>query len=270
MIHRNGQDGEAHTLSCREIWGGVSAVDQAVAVPGIDARIISRPYGEARSGGDIHYVGLCGHGVLSRFVVADVSGHGGAVAEMAGMLRSLMARHMDTPDQSEMVRAMNAEFHEQEEAGNFATAVVMSYLAPDDHLVVVNAGHPRPLWRRRSENRWRLLTGELSESVAELTDLPLGVVARTGYRQFAVHLDPGDLVVVYTDPLIEAESPAGEVMGERGLLRLATELDAGSPETVGPDLIEAAEHFQGGAPLDDDVTVLVLHHNGDDPPILGW
>ncbi len=269
MVHPDRKREGVRTLSCREIWGGVSAVDETVAMPGLDARVISRPHGDSSRGGDIHYLGLCGHGVLSRFVVADVSGHGDAVAEVAGMLRRLMSRHMDTPDQSQMVRAMNAEFHAQEQAGNFATAVVMSYLAPDDHLVVVNAGHPRPLWRRRVEDRWRLLTGELPESVAELTDLPLGVVAETGYRQFAVHLEPGDLVIVYTDPLIEAESPTGEMLGESGLLRAATKLDASRPETIGPDLIKAVEDFRDGAPLGDDVTVLALHHNGDDPPIVG-
>jgi len=99
-----------HRLQCQEIWGGFTAVDTGVSVPGIDAWVLSRPVDEQAGGGDVHYVGLCGHGVLSRFVIADVAGRGRVVSDPAAELRKLMRVHMNTPDQSQLVAGMNEEF----------------------------------------------------------------------------------------------------------------------------------------------------------------
>jgi hypothetical protein len=68
-----------HALQCMEIWGGNRAAREWVSVTGIDAYVFSLPYGGQSSGGDIHYVSLCGGGKIARFAVADVSGHGDAV-----------------------------------------------------------------------------------------------------------------------------------------------------------------------------------------------
>jgi len=253
-----------HTLQCREIWGGFEAADSGVSVPGIDAWVLSRPFQGAPGGGDIHYVGLCGRGMLSRFLVADVAGHGESVVEVASDLRGVMSRHMNTPDQTQLVRSINDAFARRVEEGGFATAVAMTYQAADDVLVVVNAGHPEPLWYSASTGRWRILTHAVPESVGELTDLPLGIIPGTGYYQFAVPLGRGDLVVLYTDSLIEAFDDRQVQLGQRGLLAVAESLDPARHESFNHDLVEAVTAYGGGPPADD-VTVLTLHHNARDP-----
>ncbi len=66
-----------------EIWGGSDHVERSIATPGLSAWVSSTPFEGADDGGDVHYVSLCGGGIITRVVVADVSGHGEAVAEVA-------------------------------------------------------------------------------------------------------------------------------------------------------------------------------------------
>src|SRR3954453_512352 len=83
---------DGRSMHCMEIRGGSQAVEEAVTTPGLDAWISSRPHEGADSGGDVHYVSLCGGGVITRLIVADVSGHGKAVAECSASLRAMMRK----------------------------------------------------------------------------------------------------------------------------------------------------------------------------------
>jgi sigma-B regulation protein RsbU (phosphoserine phosphatase) len=248
---------EVHALRCMEIWQGSHGVENAVTTPGLDAWVHSRPYQGAAGGGDVHYVSLCAGGVITRLAVADVSGHGAAVAEVGRALRDLMRRHMNRKDQTGLVQALNREFTAGASAGRFATAVVATYLTIQDRLTVCNAGHPRPLWYRAAEGRWAILDA----ASAGAANLPLGIDEETAYEQFSVALGKDDVLLFYTDALTEARDPADELLGEAGLLRLAGGLRPAEPASVGLDLLAAVAQYRAGAPADDDVTLLVLHHN---------
>lgn len=264
----------AHAMVCMEIWGGNRGVSNAVSAPGIDAWVFSRPYKGHAAGGDVHYVSMCAAGKISRFFVADVAGHGDEVAHASLRLRDLMRRHINTVDQSHFTRAIGAEFQSGgEDDGLFATAVLATYFAPTDHLVVCNAGHPRPLWYSAARREWRLLrhddAGVSALPSAEdvgVSDLPLGLIDPTAYTQFAVPMAKGDVVVLYTDSLMEAMNPGGAQLGEAGLLELARAIDASRPETVVDELLGAVDRHRAGREPDDDVTLIVLHHNASEPP----
>lgn len=256
-----------HALQCKEIWGGIQPCDQTFEMPGLRGRILARPW-KSDEGGDIHFIGLCGHGLLSRFVVADVAGHGRTVADQARALRRLLADHMDNPDQSQLAKQLNGELARDNSRGQFATALVVSYLSPVHHLVVVNAGHPRPLWYRKAERQWHLLDAALPENVQGLLNLPLGVLDETGYTQFAVQLDPDDVLILYSDSLTDATGEDGQPLGEAGLLNLASRLDPSDPDALAGRLHGQVVDFQGGRDLADDVTVLALHHTGRDPEFM--
>src|SRR5262245_51213229 len=139
---------DPHTMRCLEVWGGNRAVDNGVVMAGLDAWLYSRPYHDQAAGGDIHYVSSCAAGLITRVLVADVSGHGEAVADIANRLRGLMRRYVNYVDQTRFVEGLNTEFSEIAEAGGFATAVAATYLGAGDLFKVCNAGHPRPLWYR--------------------------------------------------------------------------------------------------------------------------
>ncbi len=261
------QPGDTHQMHCMEIWGGQEQADEQVATPGLDVWVRSEPHQQAQAGGDVHYLSMCGAGSISRFLVADVAGHGMGVASLARTLRGLMRRHINNPDASRFAQKLNEAFGRTACEGRFATAVMATYFAPTDQLIVVNAGHPRPLWYRADRGRWQLLesTCEACDDAGP-ADLPLGVISGTDYRQFAVTLGQDDLVMLYTDSLTEAADPQGRQLGEQGLLALAQCIDAADPEHAGRMLLDAVAAHRAGAMADDDVTLLTIHHNGEDPP----
>ncbi len=263
----------ATTIQCMEVWGGNQAVSTAVEVAGLDTWILSQPYEGDRTGGDIHYVSTCGSGRVSRFVVADVSGHGADVGELATRLRLLMRKHVNVLNVARFAQELNREFSSMAQSGRFATAVLMTYFAPTDHLLICNAGHPRPLLYRASRRTWEVLDKDMPEQAGTLdqvSNLPLGIVESTDYHQFAVKLEPGDMVVLYTDSLIEASAPGTEAqLGEAGLLELIACLPApalGSVEGFAQQVLDAVAAYRGGTPAKDDQTLMVLAHNGGDPP----
>src|SRR5437762_14360996 len=88
-----------HTMRCLEVWGGNQAVDNGVVMAGLDAWLYSRPFRDQSAGGDLHYVSSCAAGMVTRVLVADVSGHGESVADAARALRGLMRRYVNYVDQ---------------------------------------------------------------------------------------------------------------------------------------------------------------------------
>lgn len=264
-----------HTMVCMEVWGGNHAVDQGVVMPGLDVWLVSQPFEGDDVGGDVHYVSSCGTGRISRLVVADVSGHGEMVAGFARGLRTLMRRFVNYVDQTRFVEALNRGFLESDATGRFATSVAMTFFAPSRQLDICNAGHPRPLWWRAADRRWRVLTpaaveearvarpGAASSARApSAANLPLGVLDETAYEQFGVKLERNDLVLVYTDALVEARGADGTLLGEEGLLAMIASIDASQPQRLIPAMLERLFVHRGGAAPDDDLTMLLMRHNG--------
>jgi serine phosphatase RsbU (regulator of sigma subunit) len=248
-----------------EIWGGNEAVDQALSMTGIDAWVYSRPLAGHASGGDVHYVSMCGGGKIVRFALMDVAGHGGSASDLAAKLRALMRKHINRLNQAGFAAALNREFTALG-GGQFATALLTSYFAPTDQLVVLNAGHPPPLWYRAAVRAWGFLEPQAPGHLRRLGNIPLGIIEPTEFEQFAVQLGPGDLVLIYTDALIESASTDGELLGSDGLLELAGRIDPSRPHEFCKRLVEAACSGPDRKPADDDLTLILLLHTATDPP----
>lgn len=256
-----------HTMQCMEVWGGNAAIDNGVVMPGLDAWVYARPYQAQDAGGDIHYVSSCATGRIIRLLVADVSGHGTEVADVAKSLRSLMRRFINYVDQSKLIRGLNTEFTRLSELNRFATAVVATYWSPTDELVISNAGHPRPLWYRARTGQWQVLDQKSAPRRGEedgLLNIPLGIAEPTTYDQLGVRLGRDDLVLIYTDSLIEATGADGRQLGEAGLLKLVSSVDPSRPETFISSLLESIRQ-QSGSDFGDDVTALLLRPNSLKP-----
>lgn len=273
-------------MQCMEVWGGSRTVDTGVAMAGLDAWVYSKPYGQSAEGGDVYYVSSCATGRITRLLVADVAGHGAAVGDVAADLQGLMRRYVNYLDQGRFVRSMNQQFGALSKNGCFATAVVSTFFAPTGHLSVCNAGHPPPLLYRAAEKQWTFAEPMPAPAVAprggadapgvrgvegvELdfprgTNLPLGILDLADYKQFDLRLNLGDLVLCYTDSLIEASSPDGELIGPAGLLRLLRQLPSCGPEALVPNLLASIVALAQGNLTGDDVTVLLFRPNGK-----GW
>lgn len=253
---------EAQALACLEVWGGNEPVDTALAVPGLDVWVYAVPFANAAAGGDVHFVSSCGTGRIARLMVADVSGHGAEVSETARTLRSLIRRYMNHIDQRRFVTAMNEAFTGLVQVGRFATAVVMTYFSPTGEFSLCNAGHPRPLVYRRATHTWQVLdmNAEMGEAIE---NIPLGIVGDAAYEQFKVRLNKDDLVLCYTDSLVEAVCRDGSLLGEERLLELVRSVAANEPTHVIHHLL--AKYSVYGATFNDDVTVLVMRCTGRSP-----
>lgn len=237
-----------------EVWGGIEPVNTAVTLLGLDCWVYSKPYAASAAGGDIHYLSSCATGRITRLLIADISGHGATVAETAGILRDLMRRYVNYLDQSRFVEVLNTRFTELSSLGTFATAVIATYFSPTGHLTLCNAGHPPPLLYRAKEKTWSFLTAA--------TNLPLGIEDSANYTQFTVKLDPDDLILCYTDSLIEAHRADGELLGMDGLLDVVQQLPVGQPADYIPALLSSITTRHGDELTGDDVTTLLCRPTG--------
>ena len=248
-----------HVMQCMEIWGSSSAANQNVSTPGLDTWVWSVPYEHADGGGDVHYVSLCGGGLITRLILADVSGHGASVAEMARSLRDLMRRNINRKTQSRLIKDLNRQFGELAKLRRFATAVVATYLNNRHQLTICNAGHPRPLWYRASTNEWHSITTDNKDD-AGLANLPLGIDDTAAYPQAKLHLGSGDLVLIYTDAIIETSGTNGDLLGEAGLINMLRTFDPHDPAQLANSLVAKLDELRGGRPAEDDLTFLLLRH----------
>jgi serine phosphatase RsbU (regulator of sigma subunit) len=244
-----------------EVFGGSQLAERAVQFGGLKTWLFSKPIGEGREGGDVYYASSCINGRISRFLLADVVGHGQAAAATAEGLKFLMRRFVNWLDQGEFVRLLNRQFSEVAPDGIFATAVVATFFAPTRRLCLCNAGHPPPLLYRAARGEWSLLRAD-----RDLTrrNLPLGILDLSDYQDFDIELQPGDCLLVYTDGLMEACGADREILGEAGLLEIATGLQAGAPKALAEALLSEVVKRYPSALSCDDVTVLVLQANDRD------
>jgi serine phosphatase RsbU (regulator of sigma subunit) len=247
-----------HALECMEIWGSNNQADHVMGTPGLEVLVHSRPFQSDR-GGDIHYVTLCASGKLTRTILADVAGHGSEVDAVARQLRDLLRKNINIVNQKRLVRDLNNEFSRVAAQSKFATAVVATLVSRRNLLTLCNAGHPRPAFYSAHQKTWRLLTGEEDTD----GDLPLGIAAEVPYSQFAISFCPGDILLMYTDGLLESTNESGEQLGEAGILRLLDNLPIDALQETATTLSQRLQSFRGDAPVADDMTWLLLRHTGD-------
>jgi len=252
-----GNAGQVERIGCVELRGGNEVATYATRLPGLAAWVSCNPLRPSQRGGDLYYLSACSHGSIARVVIADVSGHGERVSAAAVYLEHALRKHIDLWDQSVLIRDLNESLLRDERHVQFATAFLGSLVSSSGDLLFTNAGHMLPLWYRAAAQEWSYLQDFMPKS-KEISDLPLGLIPGTGYHQTAVRLAPGDLLILYTDGINEAENEAGEELGLERLLSMARRFPVGSATAAGESLMAAVARFRGNAPAKDDATVVVL------------
>ena len=227
MSRRDAAEGQK--LQCMEIWGGIEPVERTVSTPGLDLWVFSQPFQGDEQGGDVYYVTLCGGGVITRIVVADVSGHGSSVAEFSLSLRALLRKNINQKSSEEAGRTAQPAVYR--DGGDAAVRD-----GARDHLSRI----PRSavgLQRRTSapallpgERRTVVASSPSSAAITAECNLPLGLDEETSYQTFDLKLGPGDLVVFYTDALTEAADHSRKAARRSGVARRRTCLGPGQSE----------------------------------------
>ena len=256
-------------MQCMEVWGGSRAADNGVVMPGLDCWVYARPFEDDPEGGDIHYLSCCATGRIVRLLVADVAGHGEPVARLTGRLRGLMRRYLNYVDQRALVAEVNREFSGVADEGRFATAIVATCWTPTEQIALTNAGHPPPARFDSRRGRWSLLSEHLDRDARVAEDdeprnLPLGI-RPASYDEHRLRLARGDLLLIYSDALIEAKSPDGSFLGTDGLLGILRTLDHADPQRLIANLRAEVRGFSARDDDDDDLTIMILRTNGLKP-----
>jgi sigma-B regulation protein RsbU (phosphoserine phosphatase) len=90
----------------------------------------------------------------------------------------------------------------------------------------------------------------------------LGLFADNQYEEGRVQLEPGDLIVLFSDGLPEANDPAGNEFGDDRIETLVKASATLAPSALLERMLEEVTRFSAGAPARDDLTVVVLRYRG--------
>lgn len=210
-------------------------------------------------GGDLLNVLQLGPGTAVAYV-ADAMGHGVSAALLMTVVSTALRGAVERARQNggsadpaallgEVNRTITASFEMQ-----YVTAACALVDAQRGRLTVAGAGHPPALVRRAGR-------GEVEE--IESTGVPLGIDPESRYGNVEVPFGPGDLLLLYTDGIIEAP---GAVGGRYGLAALKAALAAapdGPPEAFVAGLQERLRAGDAGGELEDDRAVLAVRFSGE-------
>ena len=167
------------------------------------------------------------------------------IANVQSSLRT--AASFAPADPAVVVEAVNREVHSSSLDDRFATLFYGVFDEATRTLRYVNAGHNSPIVIRRDHSVTPLEPG----------GPPVGIFPDSTYQESSVELRPGDLVVAYTDGVVEALNPEGEEWGTRGLIAAVARSDAERPDEVVEAIFASLNDFSRGRQADD-VTVAVV------------
>ena len=119
----------------------------------------------------------------------------------------------------------------------------------EGEIIYVNAGHPGPLLLRAAGGGWESL---------DSTGMVLGPSPTASYGRRAAKMAPKDLVVLYTDGIVEAVDPKGREFGVDRLKRLVFELRKRPAREIAERTMAAVATWDDGHPAEDDRTVVVV------------
>ena len=217
-------------------------------------------------GGDVYYLTSCASGRITRILLADISGHGEAAADLAISLRDSLRKNVNTISQSRFVETMNRKFKETSGEGDFATAVVATYFEPTKTLTLGLAGHPNPMIYRAAKQKWDFLDGEaVAENV--MGNLPLGVVSKSVYPSRQIKVEMGDMFLLYSDAFIESVKDEDKLLGIQGVVEQLNSVADQRPDQVIPQLRKNIRAMSRDNLKDDDATLIVGQFTGSKPRI---
>ena len=185
--------------------------------------------------------------------IGDVSGKGIAAALlMASLQASLRGQAIaGATDLAEQMGNVNRLVYDASAENRYATFFYAQYDSTTRSLTYVNAGHNPPIIFRKADGAWGLTRLEAGGAV-------VGLLRNFPYSQANVTMEPGDVLVAFTDGISEAMNPQEEEWGEDSLIEAVKQCDGLTASDMIPRLVEAADRFAAGAKQHDDMTLLIV------------
>ncbi len=207
--------------------------------------------------GDYYDCMLTGDDRLA-LVLGDISGKGiSAALLMASIQSALHAQFYESKGNGDLVRAaalapdevvrrLNGQLYESTPQEKYATFFYGVYDGHTRRLAYTNAGHPPPALFRRGRIERLNVGGTV-----------VGLFPSVRYEKGAVELEPGDVLLAYTDGMTEPENSFGEEFGEERLFQVARRCLGSPPKQIADELYRAVSDWTGSPELQDDMTLLI-------------
>jgi len=185
-------------------------------------------------------------------VMADVSGKGVPASLIMVMLRTALRTfpHLVKENPLRCIQEINKYIYRETEENMFVSLIYLIFLPEEGKLLFVNAGGEIPLLYRRE-----------SRSIEELSSegMVVGLLPHWEYGEIKeITLNKGDHLLLYTDGVIEAASPQGELYGEERLKNFLDKKGDLSPQEFLRELEMEVMGFSWNKPLSDDLTLLAI------------
>jgi sigma-B regulation protein RsbU (phosphoserine phosphatase) len=182
-------------------------------------------------------------------VLADVSGKGMPAALLSSMVLGAMSMEFRSGTQSqEVLNRVNQLLYEKSLPFQFVT-LFLFLLSPQGTGQFISAGH-NPVYL------FRAATGNVEEIVSD--SYVLGLFDFASYQARALHLRKGDVLVVYSDGLTEAENRQEEMFGTGRLLRIIQQHAPAGSVALKQKFLSAIEDFTQGVAQTDDITFVIV------------
>jgi sigma-B regulation protein RsbU (phosphoserine phosphatase) len=184
-------------------------------------------------------------------IVADVVGHGVAAALLMAKVSAESRFALATSKTAvEAISKMNNSLSGMN-IDRFVTLVLGLLDLNTNQMTIVNAGHMPPILRKSS-------TGEISQLAIEESGLPLGIMEEYEYESITVDLEPGDLMLMYTDGINEAMDSEGNQLSTNRMIEEIRQGQAKTPEAVGNQVCEIVARHAGLEPAIDDMCLVCI------------
>ena len=182
-------------------------------------------------------------------VLADVSGKGMSAALLSSMvLGALNMEFRSKAQPHEVLNHLNRLICEKSLPYQFVT-LFLFVLSPTGAGQFISAGHNRSYL-------FRSATGTIEELASNA--MALGMFESASYQSLPLHLYKGDILVVYSDGVTDAQNRQEETFGEEGLLRIIQEEALLGSQALERKILRAIEEFTEGKPQIDDITFLIV------------
>ena len=198
-------------------------------------------------GGDLYDFISFDDGRLA-IVAGDVAGKG-APAALYGALSSGIIRTRATRKYppGQMLELVNKTLFERPIEGQYITVTYSIYEPRSRKLILANSGMPYPLLVRDGQPRFLDVAG-----------IPLGLFADSKYQELELQLEAGDVLVFYSDGVVESRSEAGDDFGLKRLSEVVRKHHKGSAEEIAAAIDLKIDKFAHHAAPHDDHTLIVL------------
>lgn len=202
--------------------------------------------------------GICGDYcdvILARrdriaLIMADVAGKGMLSSMVMISLRAIL--HLvtnTTKDAATILDWVNKGITGKINVDHYATLTYVSYSADTHELEYANAGHqPMLLWRSAEKK---------IERIHQNSD-PIGVERTSAYSEIKLTVEPGDIIILYTDGLVEALNAEGVQYGVGGLSKVVAENEDAPAKDIAAAVKHDLKNFLGSATMHDDQSLLVM------------